>query len=73
MVNPLTEAEVLEARRICKGNDCSHYYEHAGEHCCDSLLPRALDTIDALQAEIAKCVVLCSNCHKKVHAGIVSL
>lgn len=24
-------------------------------------------------AEIQKCVVLCSNCHKKVHAGTISL
>lgn len=23
--------------------------------------------------EINKCVVLCSNCHKKVHAGLISL
>lgn len=26
-----------------------------------------------LAAEIAKCVVLCKNCHAKVHAGILSL
>ena len=27
----------------------------------------------ALRKEIRKCVVLCSNCHRKVHAGILHL
>ncbi len=26
-----------------------------------------------LEEEIAKCVILCSNCHRKVHAGILSI
>ena len=26
-----------------------------------------------LREEICKCVILCSNCHRKVHAGIISL
>lgn len=28
---------------------------------------------ESLKAEIRKCVVLCSNCHRKFHAGIISL
>lgn len=27
----------------------------------------------AVLAEISKCVILCSNCHNKVHAGIIAL
>jgi predicted HNH restriction endonuclease len=30
-------------------------------------------SFNKLKAEIEKCVVLCSNCHKKVHAGIKSI
>jgi len=26
---------------------------------------------DSLKREIRKCIVLCSNCHRKVHAGIL--
>ena len=29
--------------------------------------------IKKLLAEIKKCVCLCSNCHRKVHAGIINL
>ena len=28
---------------------------------------------ERVQAEINKCVILCSNCHKKVHAGLIDL
>lgn len=35
-----------------------------------SLLTYSTNT---LKAEIRKCVVLCSNCHRKVHAGILQL
>lgn len=30
-------------------------------------------TMKAIKNEIRKCVVLCSNCHRKLHAGLISL
>lgn len=30
-------------------------------------------SIENLEAEIAKCSILCSNCHRKLHAGLVSV
>lgn len=28
---------------------------------------------DAIKKELSKCVLLCSNCHKMVHAGVISV
>lgn len=30
-------------------------------------------SIERMIQEIEKCVVLCSNCHRKIHAGLISL
>lgn len=28
-------------------------------------------TVDAIKKEVEKCIVVCSNCHRKIHAGIL--
>ena len=30
-------------------------------------------SIKSIQKEIDKCILICSNCHRKLHAGIISL
>lgn len=32
-----------------------------------------LGNFDQLRSEVERCIVLCSNCHRKVHAGLISL
>ncbi len=34
---------------------------------------RKLVSVATLEAELAKCVVLCANCHAKLHAGLIEL
>lgn len=34
---------------------------------------RLKPSLDILKEEISKCVLLCHNCHSKLHAGIISL
>lgn len=29
--------------------------------------------LEKMKKEIEKCIVLCSNCHKKIHAGLVKI
>ena len=30
-------------------------------------------TVDTLLKEVSKCIVLCANCHRKLHAGKITL
>jgi hypothetical protein len=29
--------------------------------------------VDKIRAELAKCICICENCHRKVHAGLITI
>lgn len=52
--------------------DFHHIDEDTKEHDI-ALLVSQKHSVNKIKREIEKCVVLCSNCHRKVHAGFISL
>jgi hypothetical protein len=38
-----------------------------------SRMTRDSKNINDIKSEIKKCIVLCSNCHRKLHAGVINL
>ena len=51
--------------------DSHHVDPSTKEHAVADLLRDA--RMERLEAELRKTVTLCSNCHRKVHAGVISL
>jgi hypothetical protein len=73
------QAYILECKQVgcclCPENDSSCLDFH---HVTDKYRPIAHMitgnySLDTLKKEIAKCVILCSNCHRKLHAGKIAL
>lgn len=78
-------AKIQELKIQAKVGGCIKCDEK--EHCCldfhhtdPSLKTFTIGTrnslagsFPAVKAEIEKCIVLCSNCHRKLHAGIITL
>jgi hypothetical protein len=51
--------------------DFHHRDPQAKEHAMSELVWRG--AVEELEAEAEKCMLLCSNCHRKVHAGVLEV
>ena len=62
---------------LCNENEsCCLDFHHLEESKKDFSISKGLvngKSLEQLFKEIEKCVVLCSNCHRKVHAGVAQL
>ena len=62
---------------VCGYNKCAsaidfhHIYEHEKEISIAAALPNR--STKSIKEEIRKCVVLCSRCHRELHAGFIDL
>lgn len=52
--------------------DFHHLDPSTKEDAVANLIGKA-HSIEKIKKEIAKCVVLCANCHRKLHAGVISV
>lgn len=64
----------------CKfcGETCSicldfHHKDPKQKESNISRMQNSSHSIKAIQKEISKCIVVCSNCHRKLHAGILQI
>lgn len=38
-----------------------------------SIMSRGANSIETIMNEVNKCLVICSNCHRKLHAGLIEI
>jgi hypothetical protein len=64
--------------KVCGYNKCKdalelhHIDPNTKEHNVSSLT-RNFSSIEKLEKELDKCIMLCSNCHREFHAGLINL
>lgn len=68
--------KIKQSCQVCQENtpeclDLHHLNPKEKEYSIGSLSSRI--KFERLMQEIEKCVVLCSNCHRKLHAGLIQL
>lgn len=49
-----------------------HHLDPSEKEINVSIMSRGANSINSIVKEIDKCVVICSNCHRKLHAGLIN-
>jgi hypothetical protein len=53
--------------------DLHHFDPKKKDFLISKVSQGGITSLDRIKKELAKCVVLCSNCHRKVHAGLLKV
>jgi hypothetical protein len=63
--------------KICGENESAcldfHHIDSSIKDFSVSTMKYSSGSFETTMKEIEKCIILCANCHRKVHAGIISL
>lgn len=51
----------------------AHHLDPSGKDFDISMACKKGVSIEALKAELEKCVCVCENCHRKIHAGVLTV
>lgn len=65
--------QTLKCELCSESEACCLEFHHKDPEQKDLAIAEAVHngwSIERLKTEIAKCAVLCANCHRKVHAGV---
>ena len=71
----LSKYKISASCKICGYNKCAEAldFHHISEHNKEanvSWLANDKCSLERLQEEIAKCIVVCARCHREIHAGM---
>lgn len=61
--------------QICGYNRCINALEfhHVNPEEKDFTISGGTKSFDTLKPEIDKCILVCSNCHREIHAGLIKI
>jgi len=66
--------DTLSCEKCDEDANCCLDFHHIDPNKKDFNVSKMIDwSLERAKAEAAKCKVLCSNCHRKVHAGLLPL